>query len=61
MSPVKITKTKGGKYRVKTPGGVKAKGTSKAKAKRQANLLRGIKHGWRPTGRKAISLRRKKG
>ena len=38
---------------VKTPGGVKAKGTTPAKAKRQANLLRGIEHGFKPTGKKA--------
>ena len=50
--PVKIRKV-GKKYRVSTPGGVKAKGTTKAKAKRQANLLRGVKHGWKPTGKKA--------
>lgn len=57
--PVKIRKTKKGKHRVSTPGGVKAKGTTKAKAKRQANLLRGVKHGWRPTGRKARDKRRR--
>ncbi len=49
--PVKVTKTKGG-YRVSTPGGVKAKHTTKAKAKAQANLLRGVEHGWKPTGKK---------
>ena len=45
--PVKIGKVKGG-YRVRTPGGVKARHTTKAKAKRQANLLRAIDHGWKP-------------
>ncbi len=49
--PVKVTKTKGG-YRVSTPGGTKAKHTTKAKAKAQANLLRGIEHGWKPTGKR---------
>lgn len=53
--PVKVTKVNG--YRVSTPGGVKAKHTTQAKAKRQARLLRGIEHGWRPTGRKARDLR----
>jgi len=47
-----MRKVKGGKYRVSTPGGVKAKATTKAKAKRQANLLRAIDHGWKPTGKK---------
>jgi len=49
--PVKIRKTDG-KYKVSTPGGTKAKGTTKNKAKAQANLLRGIEHGWKPTGKK---------
>lgn len=50
--PAKVTKVKGG-YRVSTPGGVKAKHTTKAKAQHQANLLRGVEHGWTPTGKKA--------
>lgn len=49
--PEKITKVKGG-YRVSTPGGVKAKHTSKEKAKSQARLLRAIEHGWKPSKRK---------
>jgi hypothetical protein len=46
--PVKITKTDG-KYKVTHGGKVSAKGTTKAKAKKQANLLRGVAHGWKPT------------
>lgn len=53
--PVKITKVNG--YRVSTPGGTKAKKTTLKKAKAQANLLRGVEHGWKPTGKPA---RRKK-
>lgn len=45
--PATIRKVKGG-YRVSTPGGVKAKQTTKAKAMRQARLLRGIEHGMKP-------------
>ncbi len=48
--PVKIKKVDG--YRVSTPHGVKAKHTTEAKAKAQANLLRGIEHGWVPTKKK---------
>ena len=48
--PVKIKKVDG--YRVSTPSGTKAKNTTKAKAKAQANLLRGIEHGWKPTGKR---------
>ena len=48
--PVKIRKVNG--YRVSTPSGVKARSTSKGKAKAQARLLRGIEHGWKPTGRR---------
>ncbi len=50
--PEKVTKVKGG-YRVSTPGGMKAKHTTAAKAKAQVNLLRGVEHGWQPTGKKA--------
>lgn len=56
--PVRITNVNG--FRVSTPGGVKAKRTTKAKAQRQANLLRGIEHGFKPTGKKARDLRKKK-
>lgn len=51
--PERITKVKGG-YRVSTPGGVKAKHTTKAKAQAQARLLRGVEHGWHPTGKKMM-------
>lgn len=55
MSPVKIKKVNG--YRVSTPSGVKAKRTTAVKAQRQARLLRGVEHGWRPTGRPARPTR----
>mgnify|MGYP001569733317 CR=1 FL=1 len=48
MSPVKIKKVDG--YRVIHGGKVSAKGTTKVKAQAQANLLRGVAHGWHPTG-----------
>jgi hypothetical protein len=50
--PVKTRKVKGG-YRVTHGGKVSAKKTTKAKAKRQGNLLRAVAHGWKPTGKKA--------
>jgi hypothetical protein len=50
--PVKVRKTKKG-YRVTDAGRVTAKHTTKAKAKRQGNLLRAVAHGWKPTGKKA--------
>lgn len=56
--PVKIIKIDG--YRVKHGGKVSAKKTTKAKAQRQANLLRGIEHGWEPTGKPARNLRSKR-
>lgn len=50
--PVTIRK-KGSKYEVRTPQGVKAKGTTKAKAEAQQRLLKGIESGkWRPTGKR---------
>lgn len=50
--PVKIRKKKSGGYTVRTPSGVKAKKTTKKKAQKQANLLRAIDHGWKPTKKK---------
>lgn len=49
--PVKITKTNGG-HRVSTPGGVKAKSTTKKKAESQKRLLNAIEHGFKPTKKK---------
>ena len=49
--PVKVTKTDH-KYKVTHGGKVSAKATTKAKAKKQANLLRGVEHGWKPTRKK---------
>jgi len=48
--PVKVKKIDG--YRVSHGGKVSAKSTTKAKAQKQANLLRGIAHGWKPTRKK---------
>jgi len=48
--PVKIQKLDG-KVKVSTPYGIKAKSTTMAKAKKQANLLRAVEHGWKPTRR----------
>ena len=50
--PVKVTRTASGKHRVTTPGGTKAKGTTKAKAERQCRLLEGVERGWAPRGKK---------
>jgi hypothetical protein len=49
--PVKTRKVKGG-YQVQDAGKVTAKRTTKAKASRQANLLRAVAHGWKPTKRR---------
>jgi len=56
--PVKVRKVDG--YRVSTPGGVKAKSTTKAKAERQRRLLEGVERGWKPTGKPAVDLRKKR-
>jgi len=55
--PYKMKKVDG--YRVTSPRRTHAKSTTKAKAKRQMNLLRGVEHGWKPTGKKARDLRKK--
>jgi hypothetical protein len=49
--PVKIKKTAAGKFKVSTPGGTKAKGTSKKKAEAQKRLLNAVEHGWKPRGK----------
>lgn len=49
--PVKVKKVGSG-YRVSTPGGVKAKSTTKKKADSQERLLNAIDHGWTPKAKK---------
>lgn len=49
--PVKIRKTKRG-YRVTDAGRTTAKHTTKAKAERQARLLRAVAHGYKPGRRR---------
>lgn len=50
--PVKIRR-RGSRYQVTDAGRVTARGTTRTKARRQANLLRAVAHGWRPTGKRA--------
>lgn len=47
--PAKVTKVGKGRFKVATPGGVKAKGATLANAKSQQKLLNAIDHGWKPT------------
>jgi len=56
--PVRVKKVDG--YRVSHGGKVSAKRTTKTKAKRQANLLRAVRHGWKPTGAPARKRKRRK-
>lgn len=51
--PVKIAKNNMGGYKVSTPGGVKAKNTTKAKAEAQERLLNAIDHGFKPDKNKS--------
>ncbi len=48
--PARIRKVNG--FQVRTPGGVKAKSTTKAKAEAQVRLLHGIEHGMVPRKKK---------
>jgi len=50
--PYALAKMKSGKFEVSGPSGVHAKSTTAKKAKAQMRLLRGIEHGWKPTGKK---------
>ena len=58
--PVTVRKLKSGKYRVSTPGGVKARATTKARAQSQARLLRAVEAGWVPTGKQKRAAKAKK-
>lgn len=58
--PVKIKSVGKGKVQVRTPGGVKAKATTPAKAARQKRLLNAVEHGWKPTGEPAMDSMRKR-
>ena len=58
MSPVKVKKIDG--YKVTHGGKTSAKKTSKKKAEAQANLLRGVEHGWQPTGKPTRGKKKKK-
>ena len=57
--PVRKTKLKGGKVRVSTPHGVKAKATTPAKAAAQERLLNAVEHGWKPTSKPARKRKKK--
>ncbi len=51
--PVTKKKLPGGRVQVRTPGGVKSKGTTPAKAAAQERILNAVDHtNWRPTGKK---------
>jgi len=50
--PAQITQLPSGRYMVRTPNGVHAKGTTLEKAKSQQRLLNAVDHGWKPTGNK---------
>lgn len=41
-------------------GKVKGRHDSRAAAQRQVNLLRGVEHNWKPTGKPARSKRKKR-
>jgi len=45
--PAKITKV-GSKFKVSTPNGTHAKGTTKTKAKAQVKILNAVDRGWKP-------------
>lgn len=50
--PVTTRKLSTGKFSNSTPGGIKAKGTTRKKAEAQKRLLNAIDHGFVPTGKK---------
>jgi len=56
--PYAIAKTDGKFSVVNTDtGSVKSKATTRTKAEKQINLLRGLEHGWKPSGSYADFVR----
>lgn len=57
--PYRVEPVGGGRYRVVNAetGAVKARRTTRARARRQVNLLRGREHGFVPTGAPARDKR----
>jgi hypothetical protein len=55
-----MRKKKDGSYRVESPHGVRAKRTTKAKAKAQIRLLNAIEHGYDPDEEERKPKRRKR-
>lgn len=49
--PYELKKTRDG-FGVKGPSGMHSTHTTRQKAEAQMRLLRGIEHGWKPTGKK---------
>lgn len=47
--PVKLRKLSSGKVSVRTPGGIKSRGSTPANARRQERLLNAVEHGFKPT------------
>ena len=47
--PVKISCYGDENCQVSTPGGVKAKHTTRKKAEAQKRLINAVEHGWKPT------------
>ncbi len=58
--PVTVRKNRSGGYVVRTPSGVKAKNASKEDAMAQERLLRGVEHGWKPTGSEMVAGMKKR-
>jgi len=50
--PYKLKRTDGGYEVVNVATGRKHGKTTKSMAEKQLHLLRGIEHGWKPTGKK---------
>ena len=58
-NPVEVRKLPSGRFRVYDNKKVRAFSTTKEKAENQARLLRAIRHGWSPTGKKSVFKRMK--
>lgn len=59
--PYTETKLPNGKIVIRSPHGVKSKGSTPGNAQKQLNLLRAVDHGWKPGHKSKNALARRMG
>jgi len=57
--PYTTKKLKSGKVQVRSPHGIKSKGSTPENAKKQIRLLHAVEHGYEPTGNKHEKMKKR--